>query len=73
LRPGVRVVRRGRDRGADVREAQVGIGDHPAVTAVAAFDDDMALCVLAAMRDLGLAAPGDLAPAPGRVIVRESA
>ena len=90
---------------------------HPTVTAVAAFDDDVALRVLAAMRDLGLAAPGDLAvigfddngygalatpalttvhidaeahgrqaarailgldaaglsPAPGRVVVRESA
>jgi DNA-binding LacI/PurR family transcriptional regulator len=34
---------------------------HPAVTAVAAFDDDVALRILAAMRDLGLAAPGDLA------------
>jgi DNA-binding LacI/PurR family transcriptional regulator len=33
----------------------------PVVTAVAAFDDDVALRVLAAMRDLGLAAPGDLA------------
>jgi len=33
----------------------------PAVTGVAAFDDDVALRVLAAMRDLGLAAPGDLA------------
>lgn len=87
------------------------------VTAVAAFDDDVALRVLAAMRPLGLSAPGDLAvigfddngygalaaptlttvhidaeahgrqaarailglsaddlsPAPGRVIVRESA
>ena len=96
---------------ADIRAA------HPAVTAVAAFDDDVALRVVAAMRDLGLAAPGDLAvigfddngygalatpalttvhidaeahgrqaarailgldagdlaPAPGRVIVRESA
>jgi DNA-binding LacI/PurR family transcriptional regulator len=31
------------------------------VTAVAAFDDDAALRVLAAMRDLGLAAPADLA------------
>jgi DNA-binding LacI/PurR family transcriptional regulator len=31
------------------------------VTAVAAFDDDVALRVLAAMRALGLAAPGDLA------------
>jgi DNA-binding LacI/PurR family transcriptional regulator len=89
----------------------------PVVTAVAAFDDDVALRVLAAMRDLGLAAPGDpavigfddngygalaapalttvhidaeahgrqaarailgldagdLSPAPGRVVVRESA
>ena len=31
------------------------------VTAVAAFDDDVALRVLAAMRSLGLSAPGDLA------------
>jgi DNA-binding LacI/PurR family transcriptional regulator len=31
------------------------------VTAVAAFDDDVALRVLAAMRQLGLCAPGDLA------------
>ncbi len=90
---------------------------HGAVTAVAAYDDDVALRVLAAARDLGLAVPGDLAvigfdeneygalatpalttvhidaeahgrqaarailgldavglsPAPGRVIVRESA
>jgi DNA-binding LacI/PurR family transcriptional regulator len=90
---------------------------HPPVTAIAAFDDDVALRVLAAMRDLGLTAPGDLAvigfddngygalatpalttvhidaeahgrraaravlgldagdlsPAPGRVVVRESA
>ena len=45
---------------------------HPAATAVAAFDDDVALRVLAAMRDLGLDA-GDLSPAPGRVVVRESA
>ena len=88
-----------------------------AVTAVAAFDDDTALRVLVAARDLGLAVPGDLAvigfdeneygalatpalttvhidaeahgrqaarailgldaggltPAPGRVVVRESA
>ena len=36
-------------------------GARPGVTAVAAFDDDVALRVLAAMRDLGLAAPGDLA------------
>ena len=34
---------------------------HAGVTAVAAYDDDVALRVLAAMRALGLAAPGDLA------------
>jgi DNA-binding LacI/PurR family transcriptional regulator len=34
---------------------------HPEVTAVAAFDDDVALRVLAALRDLGLDAPADLA------------
>jgi DNA-binding LacI/PurR family transcriptional regulator len=34
---------------------------HPAVTAVAAYDDDVALRVLAALRALGLTAPGDLA------------
>jgi Periplasmic binding protein-like domain/Bacterial regulatory proteins, lacI family len=34
---------------------------NPGVTAVAAFDDDTALRVLAALRDLGLTAPADLA------------
>jgi DNA-binding LacI/PurR family transcriptional regulator len=34
---------------------------HPAVTAVAAYDDDVALRVLAALRALGLSAPADLA------------
>jgi DNA-binding LacI/PurR family transcriptional regulator len=34
---------------------------HPEVTAVAAIDDDVALRILAAVRDLGLAAPRDLA------------
>ena len=34
---------------------------HPGMTAVAAFDDDEALRVLAAMRSLGLNAPADLA------------
>jgi DNA-binding LacI/PurR family transcriptional regulator len=34
---------------------------HPEVTAVAAFDDDVALRILAALRDLGLDAPADLA------------
>ena len=46
--------------GAAGSEAEIRAA-HPAVTAVAAFDDDVALRVLAAMRDLGLAAPGDLA------------
>lgn len=34
---------------------------HREVTAIAAFDDDVALRVLAAMRSLGLSAPGELA------------
>jgi DNA-binding LacI/PurR family transcriptional regulator len=34
---------------------------HGEVSAIAAFDDDVALRVLAAMRELGLRAPGDLA------------
>ena len=34
---------------------------HPAVTAVAAFDDDVALRILAAARDIGLSVPGELA------------
>jgi DNA-binding LacI/PurR family transcriptional regulator len=34
---------------------------HPEVTAVAAFDDGVALRILAALRDLGLAVPRDLA------------
>jgi DNA-binding LacI/PurR family transcriptional regulator len=37
------------------------LGAHPGITAVAAFDDDVALRVLAAMRSLGLNAPADLA------------
>jgi DNA-binding LacI/PurR family transcriptional regulator len=34
---------------------------HPEVTALAAFDDEVALRVVAAARDLGLSVPGDLA------------
>ena len=34
---------------------------HPDVTAVAAFDDDLALRTLTALHDLGLTVPGDLA------------
>jgi DNA-binding LacI/PurR family transcriptional regulator len=49
--------------------SRTGAGDAPpallardgGVTAVAAFDDDVALRVLAAMRTAGLSAPGDLA------------
>jgi DNA-binding LacI/PurR family transcriptional regulator len=37
------------------------LGAHPAVTALAAVDDDVALRVLAAARDLGLSVPGELA------------
>jgi DNA-binding LacI/PurR family transcriptional regulator len=37
------------------------LAGNPGVTAVAAFDDDEALRVLAAMRSLGLGAPADLA------------
>ena len=37
------------------------VNGHPAVTAFAAFDDDVALRVLAAARDLGLDVPGNLA------------
>jgi DNA-binding LacI/PurR family transcriptional regulator len=37
------------------------LAGNPGVTAVAAFDDDTALRVLAALRDLGLRAPADLA------------
>ena len=37
------------------------LATNPGVTAVAAFDDDTALRVLAALRDLGLTAPADLA------------
>jgi DNA-binding LacI/PurR family transcriptional regulator len=36
-------------------------GRHPAVTAIAAHDDDVALRVLTAATDLGLKVPGDLA------------
>jgi DNA-binding LacI/PurR family transcriptional regulator len=35
--------------------------DHPEVTAVAAYNDDTALVMLAAMREAGLRAPADLA------------
>jgi DNA-binding LacI/PurR family transcriptional regulator len=48
-----------RTTGADSLGALLAVPDP--VSAVAAFDDDVALRVLAAMRPLGLSAPGDLA------------
>jgi DNA-binding LacI/PurR family transcriptional regulator len=57
--PLVLVVPRSRPAAVDaVREFRA---EHAAVTAVAAYDDDVALRVLAALRALGLAVPGDLA------------
>jgi len=49
----------GLERRLDCRSALLAQGS--GITAVAAFDDDVALRVLAAMRSLGLSAPGDLA------------
>jgi DNA-binding LacI/PurR family transcriptional regulator len=49
------------DRAAAVGAVRAFRAAHPEVTAVAAFDDDVALRILAAVRDLGLSAPGDLA------------
>lgn len=44
------------------REALIELQrEHPTVSAIAAFDDDTAMLVLAAMSDVGLSAPGDLA------------
>ena len=57
--PPVLVVPRARPAAADA--VRVFRAAHPAVTAVAAYDDDVALRVLAAARALGLAVPGDLA------------
>ena len=48
-----------RTNAADSLRALLALPDP--VTAVAAFDDDVALHMLAAMRSLGLSAPGDLA------------
>jgi DNA-binding LacI/PurR family transcriptional regulator len=50
-----------RARSAAVEAVREFRAAHGTVTAVAAYDDDVALRVLAAMRILGLAAPGDLA------------
>ena len=90
MRPRVRVVRRGRDRGADAREAQVGVGrrarprcsPHTTDTSVPGPANCLSMIVsarigpagsmVAARAILGLDAAG-LSPAPGRVVVRESA
>jgi hypothetical protein len=69
----MRVVGRGRDRGANTREAQAGVGRRARARVLAPHDrhldarlgeplvdDDVALRVLTATRGLGLTAPGDL-------------
>jgi DNA-binding LacI/PurR family transcriptional regulator len=50
-----------RSRPAAAEAVRLFRAAHPAVTAVAAYNDDVALRVLAAMRALGLSVPGDLA------------
>jgi DNA-binding LacI/PurR family transcriptional regulator len=50
-----------RDRGSSARAIRAFLDAHPAVTAFAAFDDDVALRILAATRDIGLSVPGELA------------
>ena len=50
-----------RSRPAAVEALREFRATHHTVTAVAAYDDDVALRVLTAMRAMGLAAPGDLA------------
>jgi DNA-binding LacI/PurR family transcriptional regulator len=50
-----------RPRAAGTAAVEALRAAHPAVTAVAAFDDDIALRILTALHDLGLSAPGDLA------------
>lgn len=48
-------------RAAGTDAVRAFLAAHPAVTAVAAFDDDAAIRTLTALQDLGLSAPGDLA------------
>lgn len=50
-----------RSRTAAAQVVQGFLAAHDSVTAVAAFDDDVAIRTLTALRDLGLSAPGDLA------------
>jgi len=50
-----------RSRVAGATAVRDFLAAEPGVTAVAAFDDDVALRILTALRDLGLTVPGDLA------------
>jgi DNA-binding LacI/PurR family transcriptional regulator len=50
-----------RDRDSGAAAIRAFLDTHPAVTAFAAFDDDVALRILAAARDIGLSVPGELA------------
>ena len=50
-----------RDRGSSAAAIRAFLDASPAVTAFAAFDDDVALRILAAARDIGLSVPGELA------------
>ena len=50
-----------RARGSGAGVIRAFLDAHPAVTAFAAFDDDVALRILAAARDIGLSVPGELA------------
>lgn len=48
-------------RSAGAQAVEAFRSDHPQVSAVAAFDDDTALRTVAALRDLGMSCPADLA------------
>jgi len=50
-----------RDRASSAAALRAFADAHAEVTAFAAFDDDVALRILAAARDIGLKVPGDLA------------
>jgi len=50
-----------RDRDSGAAAVRAFLDASPAVTAFAAFDDDVALRILAAARDIGLSVPGELA------------
>lgn len=49
------------DLGAAEERLRAFRAEHPEVTALAAYNDDLALVTLAAMRHIGLRAPEDLA------------